>query len=1045
MTAPEEKDADDVFLEQELTTGVAESLILAGKSFFEEARKKRTGARHLRKNLPSEGELQMFVERTQAVARAAEYPSPETVIALKALVEETFKAYDVQVTQSGYREHIAALEKEGSAALEAALKKENLKRFYEIDFDKKCVPDAWLHDALIKFNKALAASLQMYGKNGLLAEGAIADWLTHFSYGVDEMHVVEKEDGSKEKVSAVLPHSVDAVLKNVRRGGIFLLESLVDQLINAPQALPVYKQESALIKRDGWLDHVPVLKPVWSETNERPAIEIDFDKYSQDRHEVALLLEKTAGVLHKLHDVTTAGLLTGIAQAMIEYNKSPDLPDENVRHRLLASLWESISVVKELPFDKMRAYSLADVSGEKMEVVLRAAELYHERLRELVATDHLIVGQSYFLEITRDHRTLLAGGVKETVHETLSKELVGSWIERCLSDEQFVLSLYHADHPFAYISKSLECFGVQEHHAREFENIVYGAFFRQKNARDESARSPEERAPQSLSHELFNDEENRFVLGVYNGLFENKDGDEFARKLRLVMEFLSGKKLPPFYATRFVKNKSGEGKDVRRHRQYSNGIWQEIMVSGTDTAGNLVEVDCVNFHKGDMPLLKRFEAAYPEHDLYVGGNKGVAWVFDIDMGWPKNPAVSKIELLDDDNSGNSLDNLVDYLQLAFHETRHIGQIGSRLMWRYVGVAVAEFFAKYALQKYAAGVLDKEAYFTDFNVFEGSDTQTTDVLGSRLSHPRTLRDHVLKWFSIFAAQALGVGKRAELLREYGPFKGTLWFDDDGKNADPRRFAISIGDSRNEKAILESAVYEVTDALSWEVSRTAKLVGTVLNAIEELSTDPTITPVRPNERSKREELEDLLYECRRARTEFSTIIETDAEVSGLYCTREVVRQRFSTGHAAYQKKFNGLVAGGALGEKVSKIVTNALAVNERDAALKAVGVQWVRVYDGEFALKTLPDNLKKLGFESADDAYKDMSVLEERRQLYNKEHADAQLNEKDVLTPMNIKRVDIQRRYRGNIADFMAVVETQGYARAVQIIENAESVQEVLKAK
>ncbi|MBI4141205.1 hypothetical protein HY485_05200, partial [Candidatus Woesearchaeota archaeon] len=738
---------------------------------------------------------------TQAVARAAGYPSPETIISLKELVDSVNNLYNTQISKSGYREYRAKLEKEDKSAADAALKTENLKRFCEIDFDKKCVPDAWLHDALINFNKARAAALQLYGKNGLLNESLICVWLTSFGYGVDESFIVE-ENGAKHKVIARTPHSVDAVVRNVRSGAGFLLESLVDQLINAPHALPVYKQDSELVERGSRFEYVPALKPFWAQTTERPSIESDFSLYANEQKNVALLLEKASAILQKMHDTAIAGLLAGVANDVMNYNKSNELPDEDSRHRLLASLWESIAAVKGLPFDKLRAYSLSDVSGEKIEVVSRTAELYHERLRELVATDHLGVGQPYFLEITRDSRTVLAGGIKES-ETKLSKELISSWIERCFSDRNFMLSAYHSDHPFAYIGKSLECFGVPETHAREFESIAYEKFFRDVDV--SAAVSDKERAPQKLLHDLFDEEENKFIGSVYLSLFEDKDGAKFARNLRLVMEVLSGKNLPSFYATCFVKNKDDGA--VRRNRQYSNGIWQEIMVSGTDTAGNLVEIDHVNFHKGDAPLVKRFETAYPEHDLYIGGNKGVAWVFDIDMGWPKNPEVSRIELLDE-NKEQSLDNLVDYLQLAFHETTHIRQIGSRLMWRYVGVAVAEFFANYALQKYDAGVLDKEAYFSDFNVFEGSDIKTTDAFGSELAHPRTLREHVLKWFFIFAAQSLGTGTRAELLRKHGPFKGSLWYDDAGSSADPRRFALNESNKREEQAILESAVYDIT---------------------------------------------------------------------------------------------------------------------------------------------------------------------------------------------------------------------------------------------
>ncbi|MBI4142226.1 hypothetical protein HY484_04835, partial [Candidatus Woesearchaeota archaeon] len=361
---------------------------------------------------------------------------------------------------------------------------------------------------------------------------------------------------------------------------------------------------------------------------------------------------------------------------------------------------------------------------------------------------------------------------------------------------------------------------------------------------------------------------------------------------------------------------------------------------------------------------------------------------------------------------------------------HIRQIGSRLMWRYVGVAVAEFFANYALQKYDAGVFDKDAYFSDFNVFEGNDIQTTDVFGSELAHPRTLREHVLKWFSIFAAQSLGTGTRAELLRKHGPFKGSLWYDDAGNSADPRRFALNESNKREEQAILESAVYDITSTVPWEVSKTAHLVGKVLMAINDLERNAGLNP------ASRDILQKLLYDCRRAKTEFSTIIETDAEVSGLYCTHAVVGPRFSGGERAYQKKFNSLTAGGLLGKKAGEILESSMTVEEKELALRAIGVQYVRAYDSDFALKTIPENLKKLGFDSAQEAYKNLDVLVERI-------TDQKIDWNDVLTPMNMTRVDIQRRYRGNIVDFMSVVEKVGYKNAVQIFESAESVDDVVK--
>ncbi|MBI4142219.1 hypothetical protein HY484_04800, partial [Candidatus Woesearchaeota archaeon] len=84
MGALEEKDADDAFLSQELSDSV-KSMALAGKSLFMELQEKRRTKP--KKNNPSEEELKVFCERTQAVARAAGYPSPETIISLKELVE----------------------------------------------------------------------------------------------------------------------------------------------------------------------------------------------------------------------------------------------------------------------------------------------------------------------------------------------------------------------------------------------------------------------------------------------------------------------------------------------------------------------------------------------------------------------------------------------------------------------------------------------------------------------------------------------------------------------------------------------------------------------------------------------------------------------------------------------------------------------------------------------------------------------------------------------------------------------------------------------
>ncbi len=1001
---------------------------------------------------PTKKELSDFLEQATALAAIYDYPSPKSVIGLTELTNNVNLAFRNQIELSGYdsfkissaidlsRKHPNKSEKELQEMLAKDHANQDLRRFYELDFDKKLNPDVFLNEAIVAFNRAKESLFKLYDRNGLFATfEPVANWIAKFSYGIRERQTINDAEGKEDTVGAINPHSTEYAKKKVRDGATLLIESAINSLSKFPKASSRVVLEYEQIEGEKFFTQKLNLKQVYDKTVEKPMLEKDFDVYGRHLAIVADLLDETADLLGNLRE-NCAGVVQQSAKRLEELVlfSNSKLPDKTEINEVIAGLYESLANIAGIPFDQSRAHNLCELEDESISLVLRASELYHQKLNEALAVEPVPQGKPYFVEVTDEHRKILGAGIKKESKNSFSQNVLKEWASACLADVQFMLAIYYAEHPLSFVSQKLEAFGIPQYFAKEFENLMQEHFFCGRKVEEIIDLSSEQRAPKSISHMRFDDKNKIFDSDVYSKVLFPKDNLEFACGLRFIMEQLCGKTLPSFYVCGFVKNDENLSKAYAEkwHPRHSNGIWTEALVYGHDKARNLLEIDRRTFHEGDTAELKRCNLAYPEHELYLGGNMGVAWILDIDMGWPKNPEISKIEILDDrwDDKETAIENLVKVLQVSFHETRHIGQIGSRLKWRYVGAAVAEFFAQYALDKYTAGALDKEGSFTEFSINETD--RKGDSLSSKLTHPVTVREHILKWFNIFNAQAFGEGKRAELLRKYGPHKGALFYDEAGNVQNPEKFAIDT-QIKGISVIAENALNEVIDNVPWECSKTAKLVGKTFNAIANLEQDYTI-----NLQSK-ETLENLLYECRKAKQEFSTIIETDAEVCGLHCTKEVLAKAYQNdttiaaeAQKAWDKKYNKLVKAGELGKKAFEIMGETISLDEKQAQLKKLRVRYDRIYDGELASKTVVKNLRKLGLEEPDDAYNNMELLERKLN-------DAKMQWQDILAPTNSARIDVQRRYREHIPAFMSVIEKLGFEKAVQIFESAESVDDVLK--
>lgn len=1064
----EELESFDEKLGKEIKT----SIELANKEMSAQIQKNKGQIEAPKRKIKLKDEFVRFVETTSAQARLLEYPSPQCLLDLTELVHTTNDAFQDGLWNSGYyayfdklkasiREDLAKktskkmseqeVEKEAKAMLKKTTLEHDLRKFYERDFEKKATPDVFLNEALIAFNKAKISLVGLYERNGLLhGTDPIIEWFAHILYGAAEKFTVK--DGDKEVSGAgLMPHAIDYAKTHATYGTKFLIESALDQIAKFPRATSRLVLSSELVEHGSTLSATPVAKQVYDKTIQTPETSKDLEAHKNDLLTTAKIMRKAIPVLTGLKENAHAGILHASAASLEELVETGSLLERNRRSQQVTELFEALATISGLPFDKTNAYNLQYLTGEKISLVLRAARLYHDKLQETTSTDAVAIGQPYFIDIPQGHRKLLGAGVKERKTE-LTQDLLANWITGCLSDEQFNLDTHYSDHPFADIARSLECFGIPDHHAKEFEHSMTEYFLRARDKTPEQALqqtltaltlTPKDRLPKRLHHKNFDPARKTFASDIYDNLLKHCDGTEFASSLRLAMEELSGKTLPAFYATSYSKEKP---KNWKHNPWISRGICEEIIVYGHDKEGNLVEADRIDFHNGDDALLKRYSEAHPEHDLYIGSNLGVAWILDIDMGWPKNPEWSRIELLYDvDDDKSAIENLVNRLQLALHETRHIGQTSSPLVWRYVASAVAEFFAEFTIEKYDAETLDKEASFTDFHLKDVGDTQS-GTLGTKLTHPITLREHILKWFGIFNATALGLGKRAELLRQHGPYKGALLYDENGNPADPRQYAIPTS-TQKESIIAESSLLDIINEIQLEDSKTTKLVQDVFTTIKELDT------VKTESHKSRDKLQKLLYECRRAKTAFSTIIETDAEVSGLHCTKEVLLKAFEGNDAkqaevekAYNKKYDELVYAGEVGRKAGEILPafkGKETSTECSDALKKIGVQYNRIYDSKQAMKVIPKNLKKLGFETLREAYANIAVLEQRRTAHNQQHPESQISEKNTLMPLNYARIDVQKRYRQNIPAFMSVIQKYGFEQAVEIFENAESVDDVIK--
>ena len=99
-----------------------------------------------------------------------------------------------------------------------------------------------------------------------------------------------------------------------------------------------------------------------------------------------------------------------------------------------------------------------------------------------------------------------------------------------------------------------------------------------------------------------------------------------------------------------------------------------------------------------------------------------------------------------------------------------------------------------------------------------------------------------------------------------------------------------------------------------------------------------------------------------------------------------------------------------------------------------MKYVYILDGDDSSSA--DNLVKLGYDPINpkEAYHDIGLL-------RKKAAEAKMDFRDVLEPMNAAKAMLGARYATNIPLFLKVIDKYGPKKAFDKLLNAESIDEI----
>jgi len=474
---------------------------------------------------------------------------------------------------------------------------------------------------------------------------------------------------------------------------------------------------------------------------------------------------------------------------------------------------------------------------------------------------------------------------------------------------------------------------------------------------------------------------------------------------RLRNTLLAGKKIETEnYPKEVSGRKTGLEFDLRFYRPDeqpgSRSIVREISVllrekGFVPSRGKIISsekaIHTVNYR--DHQQFLQVAEIFPEGEIYASGNLGVSHVFDQTFyGFPRNPRRGYVEVLQTEEMDQLTEEAIN-TQVVYHEKRHVRQISSETKWNSLATTIATFMLDYSIEKMEKGVLDKEAYYRSliFLMSQPDGAAQENSVSKSGKQSMTWREMIVQYLDMFMKQALGEGPLAERMREQGMMEGFILYDTNGDK---------IGDRDYLK--LREEVFET------ELSKIKLKEGETTNFINRVYTSLNDQEGKIN----LYQLKALWLEGRERMEEFSTVIETDAEVNGFRLMWETLQEKHGNDEKIFAN-YETMLRQGEMGKKFFEICGEATEITvEMEAELNRNGMTYMRAIDNYHEYKIVQDNLQKLGFSTNLEAYQDISTLQKRLNEYNQNNPE-QIALRDVLLRTNFHKAAIGVRYRGNL--------------------------------
>lgn len=614
-------------------------------------------------------------------------------------------------------------------------------------------------------------------------------------------------------------------------------------------------------------------------------------------------------------------------------------------------------------------FAFTEIIGPEINVAMYIAELYYYYFN--VHSSLAISGKE---RLVIPYRNALVMSKDGTASKKAWEE---DWVElicESIRHDDILFALIKPTKSIFYsLEEKIEAFGVPHQIAKRiYENLSFNTILRQNShVKEKDSLSPEE---------------------VYQELYN--PGKNFAAAEHRFMEARTGHPINRIWFSQFDEEEGTEHADAINTMvfiaQVNNG---KIKTIANDFSQLTVDKELMLAHQ---------QFAGEDCDIYIGENQGVCFLFHLDsLGSIFNAPFSIIEVKNNYSWLASYDRLaasLSFLGTTNHEYLHGGQVGSRIKWRDLISAIAEWIYKFAAKQLIIGRLD--TYFPEQRIIRAFNNQT-----------KTCRQVLIELLDIFTCQALGNNESGlgQRMREIG-VTHALW-------------EAGIAIDNNNEVIVE----ELKNIIVIEDSLTAKRIKATISAlssndINELLSAANVIGAHTNE--------------------LDAIVETSANAFSLvgsgYFLKNFPDDQFNPDNYDfyYDSLYLSMQRRGQSALVFQDLINRNLSTNELNKALSQYGLKYQQIISSVEHTQFLKERLVKLGYNPLDpySAYDDLGLLKSRVKAQG-------LNYQDFLRPINAADASIGLRYETNIELLMEAITVLGEHDAYELFMEAESFQEI----